>query len=109
MKIISDEEAEKACDYMRDNAAAAAQARANRAYVEEYRKSIKAAIMKENASAPLGAQERDAYADPRYIAHLQAIKEAVEIDEKYRFLMAAAEAKLSAWQTLSANERGARP
>jgi hypothetical protein len=55
--------------------------------------------MKEHGDLPLGAQEREAYADPRYKAHLDAIREAVEEDEYHRWMMSAAEAKLSAWQT----------
>jgi hypothetical protein len=35
---------EKALDYLRDNARAAAQARANRVYMEEFRKTVKAQI-----------------------------------------------------------------
>ena len=66
---------------------------------------MKAQIMKEHASESLGAQEREAYADPRYIQHLQALKEAVYADEYQRFMMAAAEAKISAWQTMSRNQR----
>jgi hypothetical protein len=35
------------------------------------------------------------------LAHLEAIKEAVYEDEKLRFLIDAAKAKISAWQTIS--------
>ena len=103
--FITDEEIDKALDYLRDKAPNAAKARAERIYVEEYRKTIKAQIMKEHSEKPLGAQEREAYADERYIAHLDAIREAVAIDEEYRFLIAAAEAKIEAWRTQSSNER----
>ena len=103
--MIREEDIEKALDYLRDNATAAAQARANRVYVEEYRKTIKAAIMQEHSDLPLGAQEREAYADPRYVEHLQAIRAAVEDDERHRFLRATAEAKIEAWRTQSSNER----
>jgi ABC-type enterochelin transport system substrate-binding protein len=103
--MISDAEAEKALDYIRDNAAKIAVSRANRIYVEEFRKTVKAQIMKEHISQPLGAQEREAYADERYKQHLQAIKEAVEADEYQRWMMEAASAKVSAWQTQSRNSR----
>ena len=36
----------------------------------------------------------------QYITHLQAIKEAIYEDEKLRFLIDAAKAKISAWQTM---------
>ena len=103
--MISDEQVEAALDYMRDKSTAAAQARAERAYVEEYRKVLKAQIMREYPGDPIGTQEAKAYADKRYVAHLDAIKTAVFEDEQWRFRMAAAQAKLDAWQTQSANNR----
>ena len=103
--FIPDEDIQKALDYLRDNASAAAQARANRTYCEDFLRVIKSQIMKEYDSLPIGAQERNAYADERYTAQLDAIREAIIIDEKHRFLMSAAQAKLDAWRTLSATER----
>lgn len=102
---ITDEEVDKALDYLRDNARDAAQAKANRIYVEEYRKVIKAQLMKEHGDKSAVIQEREAYSDPRYIQHLEAIKEAVVIDEGHRFLRAAADAKIEAWRTQSSNTR----
>ncbi len=103
--MISNEDVEKAVDFLRDNARTVAQARANRIYVEEYRKTVKAQIMRENQNLPIGAQEAIAYADERYKAHLQAVKEAVEADEQCRWLMVAAEAKIEAWRSQCANAR----
>lgn len=105
--MIADADAEAAVDFLRDNAIEAAQARADRIYCEQYRKTVKAQLMKEldDGSTTIAAQEREAYADPRYLQQLDAIQEAVFRDEKCRFLREAAQAKLSAWQTLSANER----
>lgn len=104
-EFITDDEIDKALDYLRDSASAAAQARANRVYVEEYRKTVKAQIMKEHAELPIGAQEREAYADQRYIEHLIALRDAVFTDERHRFLLSAAQAKIDAWRTQSSNER----
>lgn len=103
--MIADTDIEKACEYLIANARKAAKARAERAYVEEYRKTIKAQIMREHNNLPLGAQEREAYADTRYAQHLLAIQEAVEADEYQRWMMAAAEAKIEAWRTQQANAR----
>jgi hypothetical protein len=104
--FITDEEIDKALDYLRDNARDAAQAKANRVYVEEYRKTLKAQLMKEHGSLSAVLQEREAYSDPRYAEHLQAIREAVMQDEQHRFLRIAAEAKIEAWRTQSSNMRG---
>lgn len=104
--MINDDEVEKAVDYLRDNARKAAQAKADRLYMEEYRKSVKSQIMREHLSQPLGAQEREAYADPRYKTHLEALRTAIEGDEYHRWMLAAAEAKIEAWRTQSSNNRG---
>lgn len=106
--MITDEEVEKAVDYLRDNATESAQARANRIYCDEYRKSLKAMIMAEHSTLPVTAQEREAYRDKRYLDHLEAIKDAVKIDEQHRFLRVAAEAKIEAWRSLNANMRAVK-
>lgn len=103
--MISDAQVEKALDWLRDHSEEAAKARAERIYMEEYRKSLKALIMKEHADLPLGAQEREAYDDPRYREHLESFRTAVHIDEFQRFRREAASAKIQAWQTMSANNR----
>jgi hypothetical protein len=103
--FISEDEVQRALDYLRDHAGEAAQARANRVYVEEFRKVVKASIMREHQLLPRGAQEREAYSDPRYAEHLRAIRDAVQIDEKHRFLMESAKAKLDCWRTQQATER----
>jgi translation elongation factor EF-Ts len=103
--VITDDDIEKAVEYLRSNARAAAQAKANRIYAEEYRKVIKGQIMREHSNVALGAQEAIAYSDPRYAQHLKAIQEAVEKDEYNRWMMTAAEAKVEAWRTQQANQR----
>lgn len=104
-QFITDDEIDKALDYLRDNAEEAAKARAERIYVEEYRKVVKAQIMKEHNDKSAVIQEREAYADPRYVAHLGVISEAIARDERCRFMLSAAEAKIEAWRTQSSNER----
>ena len=98
--MISQRDIEKALDFLRDSAEDAAVNRSNRVYVEDYLKVIKANIMANHADKPVNAQEREAYVHHEYGAHLQAIKEAVYEDEKLRFLIDAAKAKISAWQTM---------
>lgn len=103
--FITDTEIDKALDFLRDNARDAAQARADRIYVEEYRKTLKATLMKEHGNLSAVLQEREAYADERYVQHLEAIREAVRLDEFHRFMRIAAEAKIEAWRTQSSNSR----
>ena len=103
--MIPESDIEKACEYLVANARKAAKARAERAYAEEFRKTVKAQIMREHPELALGSQERDAYADARYIQHLAAIKEAIEADEYQRWMMVAAQTKVEAWRTQQANVR----
>ena len=106
--FITDEEIDKALDFLRDNARDAAQARADRVYVEEFRKTLKASLMKEHGQMSAVLQEREAYSDARYVAHLEAIRDAVKTDEFHRFMRIAAEAKIEAWRTQSSNVRAVK-
>jgi len=98
----------KVLDFIRDNAKAYAQAKANRVYIEEYRKTLKAKLMQkaqqEGATAS-ATQERDAYANPEYEAHLKALEAAVESEETLRWRLIAAQAKLEVWRSIGANQR----
>ena len=47
-QISSEKEVSKALDYLRDSAAEVAKAKAERIYLEEYRKSLKALIMNQH-------------------------------------------------------------
>ena len=103
--IITEKQVQQAVDYLRDTAKEAAAARANRRYLEEFRKSRKALIMKDHVDLPVSAQEREAYASDEYQKHLRAMQMAIELDTKLSFLREASQAKIDAWQTMSANYR----
>jgi hypothetical protein len=97
-----------AVDYLILNAEKFAEAKANRIYMEELRKTIKAELCKEamsNGFDAVNAQEREAYSHPKYRAHLIAIKDSVEIEEKMRWMMIAAEARIDVWRSLEASKR----
>jgi hypothetical protein len=64
----------KVLDFIRDNSAAYAQAKANRQYLENYRKTVKAQQMKQHLSLPVSAQEREAYASEE----MQQIDKAIQ-------------------------------
>lgn len=98
----------KSLDFIRDNAPAYAQAKAKRIYLGEYRKTKKALCMRAAESAgvnAISAQERDAYADPDYEALLEGLREAVEEEERLRWLMIAAQAKIEVWRSLESSRR----
>jgi len=95
----------KCLDYIRDNAKKYAQAKANRVYLEEYRKSLKAVLMASQIADTVNAQERYAYAHPDYTLLLEGIKEAIEAEENLRWKLIAAQAKIEVWRSLSASQR----
>lgn len=106
--LITEEEANKAMEWLVSNAEEAAQANADRQYLDAFSKTIKAEIMGEHIDEPVNAQERHAYADPRYRTHLEGLREAIKKDEKFRWLAKAAHAKIEMWRTTQANLRNVR-
>ncbi len=98
----------KVLNYIRDNSKAYASAKANRVYLEEYRKSKKAILMQQaekEGHTSAAAQEREAYANPEYKELLDGLKEAVEAEESLRWMLIAAQAKVECWRTLESNKR----
>lgn len=98
----------RSLDFIRDNAPAYARAKSERVYLEEFRKSKKALLMRDAEIAghkSAAAQEREAYADPEYVAVLEGLKAAVEQEETLRWLIVGAQAKIEAWRTIEANRR----
>lgn len=104
--MIPDEKVEAALEYLRTNAPKAAKAKAERIYMEEYRKTVKSNVMKRHLDMPLAAQEREAYSSAEYTGHLEALKEAIQQDELHRWGLVAAQATIEAWRSYSANKRG---
>ena len=95
----------KAIQYLIDTAPLYAKAKSDRMFLEGYIKTRKAELMSHVGTETLGKQETFAYAHPRYLEILEGIREAVETEEKYRWLMTAAQARISVWQTEQYNAR----
>ena len=90
---------DKAVDYLRDHAGDFAVAEAQLVYMTELRKTVKAQLMKDfeiHGHKTTAAQEREAYADPKYVQHLLALQQAVEQRERAKWLMVAAQARIEA-------------
>lgn len=105
---MHDDAPHKAVDYIRDNAIPMAKAKAKRVYLEEFRKSKKALLMKDAMAAGIeaaNAQEREAYANPDYIEILEGLAAAIEIEETIKWRIVAAELRVEIWRTESANNR----
>lgn len=108
--MITEQDAEKSIDYLRDSARRAAKARAEYGYLEAFSKVVKAKLMREHGGdASIGAQESIAYSHPNYQLHLDAVRIAQEAAEYERFMREAADAKFEGWRTQQANERAGRP
>lgn len=82
-----------------------AQAKAERVYLEEYRKSLKALLMQASQQTSAALQEREAYADKTYIDHLQALRIAVEREEAMRWKMVTAQAAVEVWRSQESSAR----
>jgi hypothetical protein len=74
-------------------------------YLEEFRKSKKAILMTESTEQTAVAREQYAYSHPDYLAVLAGIKAAVEVEEKLRWEIIAAQARIEVWRTEQANNR----
>jgi hypothetical protein len=98
-----------AVDFMIAQSAKYAEAEANKVYMEELRKTIKAEMMRiaeyEGDYKTAAMQEREAYASERYKTHLLALKQAVEERERLRWLLIAAQERIAVWRSMEASNR----
>jgi hypothetical protein len=85
-----------------------AQAKANRIYLEEFRKTKKAILMRDasgDGMVTIAAQEREAYSHEEYQKLLLGLKEAVQEEERLRWLMIGAQAKIEVWRSFESSKR----
>ena len=99
---------QKSVDFMIAKSKAYAIAEANKVYMEELRKTIKAeqmieAELRDHKTAAM--QEREAYASSRYKEHLKALQQAVEAREELRWMLIAAQARIEVWRSQEASSR----
>jgi non-homologous end joining protein Ku len=88
-----------------------AEAYSDRMYLEEFKKSKLALLMKKAESAGFtsaAAQEREARADSEYIELLDALRVATEQSERLRWHLEVSKLGVAVWQTQQANERAER-
>lgn len=89
----------KAIQYLIDTAPLYAKAKADRIFLDEYRRSRRAQLMSQAGTEVLGKQETYAYAHADYVGILEGIREAVEKEENLRWMMTAAQARIEVWRT----------
>lgn len=90
---------------MHDAGPKLAAAKAERVYLEEYRKTLKALLMKASNQSSAALQEREAYADQQYQQHLSALRIAVEKEEALRWRMVVAQTAVEIWRSQEASNR----
>jgi hypothetical protein len=97
-----------AVDYLYTHGRKFAEARSHRVFLEEYRKSQKAMLMKTamtNGVKTVAAAEIEAYADSAYIEVLKGLEAAVEAEETYRWGLVSAQARIDVWRSQEASNR----
>lgn len=95
----------RAVDYVIANAGKFAKAKAQRVYLEEFRKSKKAILMGQSPENSAVAREQYAYAHEDYLALLSGLKAAIEVEETVRWHMIAAQARIEIWRSMEASNR----
>ena len=98
----------KAIEFILEQAPKFAQAKAQRMYLEEFRKTKKALLMKEALARGIDsavAQEREAYAHYEYQELLLGLQAAIEKEETLKWKLTAAQMKSDIWRSEQASER----
>lgn len=96
------------CPVHSENAGSYGNAKGRRVYLEEFRKSKKALLMKDALRKGIeaaNAQEREAYANPEYRELLEGLAAAIEDEETLKWKIEAARLDIEIWRTRQATER----
>ena len=95
----------KAVDYILENGKRFAKAKADRVYLDEFRKSKKAILMASSTEPTAVAREQYAYSHPEYLEVLEGIRQAVEVEEEIKWNLIAAQARVEVWKSQEATAR----
>jgi hypothetical protein len=106
--MISDEDIERALDYLRDSAKQAAVARAQAKTLEKYLGVVEAQQKSMARGLSNAAAQDQARSSPEYKAAIDGWEEAVRRDSEFTMLREAAAARIEAWRTMCSNARGER-
>ena len=106
---ISQKSINEAVNYIYSHGQKYAKAKGELTYLEEFRKSKKAMLMKTALSNGIAkssaAAEMEAYADVSYVELLKGIEAATEATEGLRWGLVAAQARIDVWRSLEASNR----
>ena len=102
---VNERDPDKAVDYIIQHAPEFAKAKAQRIYLEEFRKSKKAILMAQSPAKTAVDREQWAYSHEDYLALLGGLKAAVEIEEQIKWHLEAARIRVEVWRTKQASAR----
>jgi hypothetical protein len=94
-----------AVDFIIANAKKYAGAKAERRYLEEFRKTKKALLMGLSDAKAANAREEFAYAHPEYQELLTGLRAAIETEETLGWKLKAAEIRVEVWRSQNASNR----
>ena len=97
-----------AVNYIIKHSGEYAKAKSQRVFLDEFRKSKKALLMKDALAKGIeaaNAQEREAYAHPEYQELLKGLAAAIETEETLKWNLEAARMRCDIWRTEQANNR----
>lgn len=95
-------------EQIREKASEYGKAKAQRVYLEEFRRSKKALLMKDALIMGVeaaNAQEREALADPEYHQLCKGLAAAIETEETLRWELESHRLDIEIWRTRQATER----
>jgi len=98
-------EPDRAVDFIIANAGKFAAAKAQRVYLEEFRKSKKALLMAQSPAKSAVEREQYAYGHEDYLGLLGGLKAAVEVEEELKWRLEAARIRVEVWRTKEASNR----
>lgn len=88
---------QKAIEYIIVNSPKYAQAKADRVFIENNLRVVKARLMNQEEGT-LGAKEAFAYAHMDYEVQLKGLKDAVEKEEHLKYMLEAAKLRVEIWK-----------
>lgn len=105
--MITEEDVERAVQWLDDNASVIGEARANTVQLEEARKMTKASLMRRASADVKTASDREAYAyaHPEYKAIAEGYAAAAGEFERLRVLVGVAHARIELYRTQESSRR----
>lgn len=95
-----------AVDHIIRSAPKYAKAKAERVYIENFLRSKKALLMNKSDAKSAVEREQYAYSHPEYCELLEGLKAAVEVEERLKWELTAAQIRTEVWRSQEASNRG---